>query len=154
MKSILRQTEIAFSAFLAAHLDGDLSDCTAYRGFDLDPAVTLDLPAIIVSASNPVRYNPEDQDETAFELTASFALESQADDDGGSERHYERLAALAAILNDFSAVFAWINPANATRGFSDYTLSALVYEDETHAGSDRHLRSVLQYYVSAAPADS
>lgn len=150
---ILSTTERAFAGYVNTYKSGVLSLVTAYAGQIADPASTITPPDIIfeASASEQMGY-----DSGIYEMKLSACVETQMDESPttiATDLHGQRVGALRDMLEDFSLIFGRINhPLTGTdsRTVKTFTLSAIVYEDESQRQEDRRMITDIDYYVCAS----
>jgi len=157
-KSVDSQTEKACVAYIEGNQsDTVLSPCKAYAGGLVDVPSILTPPYILFTASAPeqIGFNSG-----IYELTLTAKLVTQVDDEMdtiGQDLHRERLEALRDMMEDVQLIQSFVNPPASgpdTRTVQDYTLSAIVYEDDSTKMSGRKLETEISYYICACPADS
>lgn len=170
-KSIILQSEKAFSTYLAANVLGTiLQGMTAYAAhlptpLPLDEAgnptgfATLTPPFTTFTGSSPKQI---DFDTGIYELTVTAHVEVQIDDSQsvpGQDLFSPYIEAFRDLMegNDGANLLAmnWLNSADPVN-FENFGLSSLKYVTErlSEPGDGRHLIFEIDYYVGATTQSS
>jgi hypothetical protein len=157
-KSVTSQSEKACVAYVQGNQTGTvLAPCTPYATGLVDVPSTITPPYITFTALAPEQMG---FDSGIYELKLVACLATQVDDEMDTVRqdlHRERLELLRDMMEDVQAIQAFVNPPASgpdTRTVQDFTLSAIVYEDDQTKMSGRKLETDITYYVCASPSDS
>lgn len=117
----------------------------------------LTLPAITFQITNTEQIA---LDCGVYECKMTASIETQTDDEmdtPGQDIHHERVEALRDCLEDVYYLQSVINAPAAgpdPRTVQNYTLSTLVYADETEENTDRRFITHLFYEITACPQDA
>jgi hypothetical protein len=174
-KSPTSQTEKAFVAFVQANqADTVLETVSVYAGGLAGPANTVQVnpstltpaapsapvvspPSLMFTATNPEQINNV-CGIYEMKLTACLATEIYDEQVTDAEDiHRERIEVLRDLLEPLGIDPTPINPPASgtdTRVVQNFTLSAIVYEDEDTKTSDNKIETEIYYYVCSCPADS
>ncbi len=167
-KPATTQTEKAFAAYVYAGKTGILApvsvhagqsglfDGTAFRLIqDASGSPVVVTPPVVILVADQMKQMGLDSG--LYEGRLRAIVETQADDEQAAEDlHSARVEAVRDWLEDFTTVAAAMNqPATGpdTRVVKDFTVSALVYQDERPYVKERSLYTELSYYVFVCPQD-
>lgn len=180
-KSVVNQTEIAFTAYIEAIQNNTvapppenptanvtLGPVNVYAFQQVIPITNpnpgqndifenVTLPSLIFKGDHAEQYV---LDCGVYELNLTAMLETQVDDEQdtpGQDIHHERVEALRDCLEDFYVIQPAINaPVSGpdTRAVQNYTLSAILYNDETEELKDRRFITTMHYVITACPQDA
>jgi hypothetical protein len=171
-KSIILQSEKAFSTYIAAHVIGTiLQGMTAYAAHLPEPLpldaqgnptgfATLQPPFVCFTGSNPKQI---DFDTGIYELTVTAHVEVQIDQSQsvpGQDLFSPYIEAFRDMMEGRDGsqnlvVMNWLNSVTPIN-FENFGLSTLKYVTETlsEPGDGRHLVFDVEYYVGATTQDS
>jgi hypothetical protein len=136
-KSVAHQAELGFQSYLTGNSVGTvLQPCTGY---------------VVFTGSKPKQLG---YDSGLYELTLTARLETQIDDDMSTpdvDVHAARMEALRDLLEDFDAVFQWMNFGTTSSPVPCFGVSALMFNDdgERLMNEDRRLIAEFDYYLCA-----
>jgi hypothetical protein len=162
-KSVAHQAELGFQSYLTGNSVGTvLQPCTGYAAHQVianpldglgNPAgfATLTPPFVVFTGSKPKQLG---YDSGLYELTLTARLETQIDDDMSTpdvDVHAARMEALRDLLEDFDAVFQWMNFGTTSSPVPCFGVSALMFNDdgERLMNEDRRLIAEFDYYLCA-----